>query len=350
MARNNQTGAVMKRRHLVQGLLAGALLLTPLARALAKHLLDYNGALPAPAGIQRVFAAGPPAAVFLYTLVPEKLLGWPMSLAPENLTFIHADQQHLPYIGRLAGRGSTVSLETLVLLAPDVIVDVGNAGNTHRSAAKRVTQQTGIATLQIEGLLAQTPAQLREAGALLGVRERAEQLAVYSEKLLARAARFAHQQAKKPTKVYFARSYDGLETGLAGSIHSEVIELLGCENVAKQTGHKGIGQISLEQLLTWQPDYLLSQDQEFVQLANTAPQWQALTAVQSGRVYSAPKIPFGWLDGPPGVNRLLGVLWLMALLEERLDGQQLQDEVAEFFSLFYRSVDSPAHLLRAVVN
>ncbi len=233
----------MKRRHFVQGLLAGALLLTPLARALAKQLLEYNGALPATAAIQRVFAAGPPAAVFLYTLVPEKLLGWPMNLAPENLTFIHPDQQHLPYVGRLAGRGSTVSLETLLLLAPDVIVDVGNAGDTHRSAAKRVTQQTGIATLQIEGLLAQTPEQLREAGALLGVPQRAEQLAVYSEKLLARAARFAQQQAKKPTKVYFARSYDGLETGLAGSIHSEVIELLGCENVAKQTGHKGVGQV-----------------------------------------------------------------------------------------------------------
>lgn len=340
----------MKRRHLVQGLLAGALLLTPLARALAKQLLDYNGALPAPAGIQRVFAAGPPAAVFLYTLVPEKLLGWPMNLAPDNLAFIHPEQQSLPFVGRLAGRGSTVSLESLMVLAPDVIVDLVNAGASQRSAAQRVTEQTGIATLQIEGFLAQTPQQLRETGTLLGAEERAEQLALYSETLLARAAHFAEQQVAKPPKLYFARSYDGLETGLAGSIHSEVLELLGCENVAQQSGHKGIGQVSLEQLLTWQPDYFLTQNPEFVELTSTAREWQALRAVQAGRVYCAPKLPFGWLDGPPGVNRLLGVLWLMALLEERLDGQQLQDEVAEFFSLFYRSVDSPAHLLRAVVN
>ncbi len=40
----------------------------------------------------------------------------------------------------------------------------------------------------------------------------------------------------------------------------------------------------------------------------------------------------------------------MALLEERLEGQQLQDEVAEFFSLFYRSVNSPARLLPAAIN
>ena len=335
----------MRRRELLQGLLVGAFLLTPMARAFAKQLLEYNGALPAPEAVQRVFAAGPPAAVFLYVLVPEKLLGWPMNLTAENLAYIHPDQQPLAFVGRLAGRGSTVSLETLLVLAPDVIVDVGNAGATHRSSAQRVTQQTGIATLQIEGLLAETPQQLREAGALLGVSERAEQLALYSEKLLARAVRFAQEQATHPTKLYFARSVDGLETGLAGSIHSEVMELLGCENVAQQAGHKGVGQVSLEQLLMWQPDYLLTQDPEFVALANTAAQWQTLYAVQAGQVHCAPKSPFGWLDGPPGVNRLLGILWLMALLEDRLQGQQLQDEVAEFFSLFYRSVNSPTSLL-----
>lgn len=339
----------MRRRDLLQGLLAGAFLLTPLSRAFARQLLEHNGRLPAALRIQRVFAAGPPAAVFLYSLVPDKLLGWPMNLAPDNLAFIHPEQQSLPFVGRLAGRGSTVSLESLMVLAPDVIVDLGNAGASQRSAAQRVTEQTGIATLQIEGLLAQTPQQLREAGTLLGAEERAEQLALYSETLLARAAHFAEQQVAKPPKLYFARSYDGLETGLAGSIHSEVLELLGCENVAQQSGHKGIGQVSLEQLLTWQPDYLLTQNPEFVELTSTAREWQALRAVQAGRVYCAPKLPFGWLDGPPGVNRLLGVLWLMALLEQRLDGPQLQAEVAEFFQLFYRSPSSPAQLLPSFV-
>src|SRR5690554_936288 len=335
----------MRRRDLLQGLLAGAFLLTPLSRAFARQLLEHNDRLPAALRIQRVFAAGPPAAVFLYSLVPDKLLGWPMNLAPDNLAFIHPEQQSLPFVGRLAGRGSTVSLESLMVLAPDVIVDLGNAGASQRSAAQRVTEQTGIATLQIEGLLAQTPQQLREAGTLLGAEERAEQLALYSETLLARAAHFAEQQVAKPPKLYFARSYDGLETGLAGSIHSEVLELLGCENVAQQSGHKGIGQVSLEQLLTLQPNYLLTQNPEFVELTSTAREWQALRAVQAGRVYCAPKLPFGWLDGPPGVNRLLGVLWLMALLEQRLDGPQLQAEVAEFFQLFYRSPSSPAQLL-----
>lgn len=340
----------MKRRTVLQGILASAFMLTPLAQAFAKQLIALNGDLPSPNTINKVFAAGAPAAVFLYVLAPNKLVGWPMTLATNNLAFIHPQQQQLPFVGRLAGRGSTVSLETLLVLAPDLIVDLGNAGETYRSAALRVTEQTGIATLQIEGLLAETPQQLREAGALLGVSERAEQLAVYSEQLLKRATHFAKQQANNPAKLYFARSSTGLQTGLAGSIHSEVIELLGCRNVASLEGHKGLGQVSLEQLLHWQPDFLLTQDIEFIELAKTSAQWQALNAVQTGHVYCAPKLPFGWLDGPPGVNRLLGLLWLMALLENRLTGSQLQEEVAEFFKLFYRSPLSPKSLLATTTS
>lgn len=263
----------MNRRALFKGLIASALMLSPVARALAKELLVQNGPLKQPNTISKVFAAGPPAAVFLYSLTPEKLIGWPSNMSAEALQYIHPKQQLLPVTGRLAGRGSTVSLESLMVMAPDVIVDVGNAGETHRSAARRVTQQTNISTLQIEGLLTATPQQFREAGYVLGVQQRAEQLAQYSEQLLARAAGFAQAQAQQPIKIYSARSSDGLETGLAGSIHSEVIELLGCHNVASGTGHRGIARVSLEQLLMWQPNYIITQDPEFVPWVTAAPPW-----------------------------------------------------------------------------
>lgn len=339
----------MNRRTLLKGMVAGVFILSPVARAFAKELLSQNGAIKQPSNIHKVFAAGPPAAVFLYTLVPEKLLGWPSNMTAEALQFIHPRQQQLPFTGRLAGRGSTVSLETLLVMAPDIIVDVGNAGETHRSEARRVTAQTGITTLQIEGLLAATPQQFRQAGRILGVEPRAELLAKYSEKLLNRAAEFAQTQSangKRRARIYTTRSNDGLETGLAGSIHSEVIELLGCHNVASAPGHRGVARVSLEQVLAWQPDYIITQDPEFIPWVKAASHWQSVNAVQEDRVYCASRLPFGWLDGPPGVNRLLGILWLMALLENRLEGEQLAQEVAEFFQLFYRSPVDPGVLLQ----
>ena len=38
-----------------------------------------------PAKIDRVFAAGPPAAILVYTLAPDKLLGWSREVRPAEL-------------------------------------------------------------------------------------------------------------------------------------------------------------------------------------------------------------------------------------------------------------------------
>jgi iron complex transport system substrate-binding protein len=54
-----------------------AALLAP-RRAWADTVTDSAGrAVPVPAQVQRVFPAGPPAAIFLYTLAAELLIGWP---------------------------------------------------------------------------------------------------------------------------------------------------------------------------------------------------------------------------------------------------------------------------------
>ena len=33
--------------------------------------------------------------------------------------------------------------------------------------------------------------------------------------------------------------------------------------------------------------------------------------VRENFTYMAPNLPYGWFDAPPGVNRLIGVRWLM---------------------------------------
>jgi len=44
-------------------------------------------------------------------------------------------------------------------------------------------------------------------------------------------------------------------------------------------------------------------------LLTTAP-WASLRAVRDGHAYIAPSIPFGWVEEPPSINRLLGLAWL----------------------------------------
>ena len=43
-----------------------------------------------------------------------------------------------------------------------------------------------------------------------------------------------------------------------------------------------------------------------------SPQWRTLRAVREHHAYVAPDVPFGWLDEPPSINRLLGLAVLSA--------------------------------------
>src|ERR1700704_6016917 len=99
------------RRALITGL--SAALLAP-HRARAATVTDGAGrAVPVPAQVQRVFPAGPPAAIFLYTLAPELLLGWPRANRPEEREFLLPDVGGRPEGGRLTGRGHTPNLAGL---------------------------------------------------------------------------------------------------------------------------------------------------------------------------------------------------------------------------------------------
>ena len=107
-------------------------------------LIHAFGALPSPDRVRRVFAAGPPATVLVTVLAPEKLLGWSGAMSAEALSWLPPSLRELPVLGRLSGRGSTIPLEKLLALKPDLIVDAGTVDATYLSMAERVHRQTGI--------------------------------------------------------------------------------------------------------------------------------------------------------------------------------------------------------------
>ncbi len=303
------------------------------------HLFGQAAAAPA-----RLFAAGPPAGVLLACLAPERLLGWPMSLSDAARSWLPAAARDKPLLGRLAGRGSTVSLETLLRLKPDLVIDAGTVDETHASTARRVAEQTGLPYALVDGRLADSAAQLRQVGRLLGLDARGEALAAFADEALADAARLAPADGGRPS-VYLARGADGLETASAGAINAEIIEAAGGRNVAVG-GRPGVARVSMEQVLGWAPDWVLTQDRNFHRLAQTDAVWRTLRAVREGRLLLAPALPFGWLDGPPSVNRLPGVKWLAASLRRGQGGardalQQMSGDARRFYRLFYDVTPSP---------
>jgi iron complex transport system substrate-binding protein len=219
-----------------------------------------------PDRIERVFAAGPPASILLYVLAPDRMSGWPRAPRAEELPYIAPEYRDLPEVGWLTGRGDTVNLEVLLQSEPDLILDFGSVRDTYVSLAERVQAQTGIPYVLIDGRFENTAEALRLLGRVLGVEDRAERLAAYVEDSFAEVeATLAKVPEAERPRVYLARGPSGLETGLVGSINTEIIERVGGINVAKDpTGaRRGIVQLPIEQVVVWNPDTVITWDRAF---------------------------------------------------------------------------------------
>jgi iron complex transport system substrate-binding protein len=312
---------------------AAALIAPGLARAAT--VTDAAGRkVKVPGKVARVFPAGPPAAILLYTLAPDLLLGWPRANRPEECVYMLPDICRRPEVGRLTGRGNTANLETVIALKPDLILDVGSIRDIYVSLADRTQQQTGIPYALLDGRFDAIPATYRKLGELVGRPDDAKKLVDYSDHTLQTIqARIAGVAPDKRPRVYYARGPRGLVTGLGGSINVETIELM-ARNVAGGT-HGGLANVSLEQVLLWNPDVIVTIDQDFAASVTSDPAWASVAAVKNRRVHLSPKMPFGWVDFPPSVNRLIGLWWLGKILYPDLFKEDMRALTRDFYMKFY---------------
>ncbi|WP_020180395.1 iron ABC transporter substrate-binding protein [Methylopila sp. M107] len=311
-----------------------ALVCSPLASA--KPFVDSAGRTVGVSDtLKRVLAAGPPASVLLYALAPDLMAGWVRAPSEAEKPYLLAETRELPTYGRLTGRGGTANIEAVLAAKPDLIVDVGSVDPTYVSLADRVQQQTGIPYVLIDGALAKSPEALRALGAVLGRETRAQELASYAAETLDATAQGVAKlpEAGRP-RVYYARGPDGLETAPKGSITVETLDAVGAVNVAE--GGKGLSRVSTEQILGWNPQVVVTLDPGFRARVANDPVWSGIAAVRDGRIYAAPTAPFGWLDAPPGVNRLIGLRWLASALYPKTFADDLRAEARRFYKLFYQ--------------
>jgi len=291
-----------------------------------------------PDRIDRVMAAGPPASVVLYVLAPEKLIGWIRKPQPAELPYLAPMVRNLPELGRLTGRGDTANVEVVMAAKPDVVVDFGSVTPTYVSLADRVQSQTGIPYLLVDGRFADTATGLRLLGNALAVEDRAERLAHRVEEILAEVDRVAQSMpAERRPHVYLARGPNGLETGNRGSINTEIIERAGGMNVVDAgSGRGGLVNVSIEQVLAWNPDTIVTTDRNLADSLRSAPGWSETEAVRRGRIFLSPNLPFGWVDAPPSLNRLLGLQWLARLFFPDRFTDDIRAVTKDFFAAFYQ--------------
>jgi iron complex transport system substrate-binding protein len=180
--------------------------------ASARSVVDATGrTAEIPDRIDRVMPAGQPAAVLLYTLAPEKMIGWPHSPSPAAKNLLGPSIAGLPELAPLV-RDGKVQAEQIQAARPDVILDYGSTAPRYADRATMVQAATGIPVLLLDGKLERTPEIYRLLGAILGTEERAADLAAAADRLLAitRERAQARREAARPGGVHYVASKGGV--------------------------------------------------------------------------------------------------------------------------------------------
>lgn len=308
-----------------------------------REITDMAGrkvTVPTAENIESVFSAGPVAAIFLYMVVPDKLLGWNYELNDVEKSIILDKYQDLPNFGM----GDAVNYEAVIAANPTIAINSGKINDAMVSDCDALSESLGIPVVAVDNELNNSAEAFRFMGELLGVEDHAEELAQYAEQVFTDINVLSDIPEEKKVSVYFGNGEDSLETAPRGSQHAQILDAINAVNVADlELGDGSRVQISAEQLLAWDPDVIVVNSEPKADKSGSSaaedilsnPDYASLKAVQDQKVYGTPNAPFSWVDRPAGPNRLIGMRWFSALIYPEYIKCDINEEIHKFFDLFY---------------
>ncbi|MFK3659896.1 ABC transporter substrate-binding protein [Scandinavium sp. NPDC088450] len=177
---------------------------------------------------------------------------------------------------------------------------------------------------------------IRLIGEVVERQKQAEDLIQYTFAARAKAnAPVADIPQDKKVRVYMANP--DLNTYGSGKYTGLMMEHAGALNVAAATV-KGARQVSLEQVLQWNPEVIFVQDRypQVVKEIENDPNWQAIDAVKNHRVWLMPEYAKAW--GYPMPEALaLGELWMAKkLYPQRYKDIDMDAQAQDYYQRFYR--------------
>ena len=243
-----------------------------------------------PVQIDKVALSGPMAQIVLFALCPDKLVGVSNAWSKEAQEYLDEKYFNMPQIGQLYGGKGELNLETLLQSGAQVVIDVGEPKGSIKEDMDSLQQQTGIPFIHITADTESYPAAYRMLGDLLNMKDEAQTLAAYCEKIYDRTVSIAGSVEK--ANVLYVTGDAGQNVIASGSYHAEILDLL-TNNLAvvDDPSSKGTGnEVSMEQILTWDPDVVIFAPESIYATVQDDAAWQSVTAIKNGAYY---EVPFG---------------------------------------------------------
>ena len=324
-------------------LLCGCAETGPTGISKTREFTDSTGrTLAVPETITKIAITGPLSQVYILPLAGDMLVGVSNAYAEDAAQYLPAYIFEKTEIGQLYGGKGEMDLEALLSAAPDVVIDIGEPKKTMADDLTALTEQTGIPFLHIDATVATAPEAYRTLGKLLGREEKAEELASWCENTYAMMETMMEQVDADGARraLLYCLGDKGVNVIAEGSFHAETVNMMSRNlAVVEEVVSSGAGnEVDLEQILMWDPEVIIfAPDSCYDNIAGDA-QWQTVSAIAADNYYETPYGPYGWLSSPPAVQRYLGMLWLGALLYPEYAEYDLQEEITEYYWLFYGCV------------
>jgi iron complex transport system substrate-binding protein len=294
-----------------------------------------------PSDIKSVYCAVPTAEAMISSLCPDKLVGWVNKPSDTMLQYLPEKFATLPVISGWMGQKVTANMEDIAQLNPDAVIYMTNKAYLEKDETPtQIEKQTGRPVIVVLSDFQYTAEVYRFLGGCLGENDRGEKLATYCEEKM---SEISDAMSKVPESdklsIYYAEGADGLSTDPSGSGHTEVLDFVGVKNIAEVEALGGMGMtaVTIEQVINWNPDVILvsASTADTYQQVNTNAIWQNIKAVQDGKIYYTPSLPFNWFDRPPNIMRVLGIQWFASVIYPDYVNYDINTEIKEFFNTFY---------------
>ncbi|MBV7273717.1 ABC transporter substrate-binding protein [Clostridiaceae bacterium UIB06] len=303
-----------------------------------REIIDMTGRkVTIPAKVNKVISLSNNTTVDVFTLAPDKLLGWSFAPKPEAKKFITDKYFNLPLLGATTEKSD--NFENILKLKPDLII-ASNEDEVY--PADNIQKQLKIPVVVVDTAVDATDKVYTFLGDCLGEEKRAKELADYSRKVLDNIKELVKKvPADKKAKVYYAEGTNWLQTDISGNVHTEVLDFSGGKNVADISEAKvgSMANVSMEQVMNWNPDVILvgatAMKGDFYSKVYKDTKWGNIKAVKDKNIYMIPSLPFNWFDRPPSAVRVLGVEWLANLLYPEYVNIDINKEIKNFYSTFY---------------
>lgn len=277
------------------------------------------------------------------------LSSWKKQLGPEFARFMPGIEK-LPMPGDL----TQVNIESLLALHPQVVFianyapeamiqQITNAGipvvaiSLREDAAGEKNKMNPTMADEEHAYNEGLKQGIRLIGEVVNRKTEANQLIDYTFSARAKFnAPVANIPQAEKVRVYMANP--DLNTYGSGKYTGLMMQHTGAMNVAAATV-KGARQVSLEQVLQWNPQVIFVQDRypEVVKQITADPQWQGIDAVKNHRVWLMPEYAKAW--GYPMPEALaIGELWMAKkLYPERYKNVDVDAQAQDYYHRFYRT-------------